>query len=166
MGWNEIMGHNLHEYQDESDTKSDQQLAAGTVVHFWKGDVTLASQAAANGYEIVNSLHLDTYLDYDYDAIPLSRAYAFDPVPAGLDPKYHSKVIGTGCQMWGEWIPTNGEMHFLVFPRIAAYAEVGWTEIQNKDFEYFKAALQYLYVRWEQRGIYYAVDSVTEKGPE
>ena len=27
MGWNEIMGHNLHEYQDEADTKYSQRLA-------------------------------------------------------------------------------------------------------------------------------------------
>ena len=34
MGWNEIMGHNLHEYQDTADTKTNQQLAKATVVHF------------------------------------------------------------------------------------------------------------------------------------
>jgi hexosaminidase len=163
MGWNEIMGHNLHEYQDATDTKSDQQLAKGTIVHFWKGDLELATQAASNGYEIVNSLHSNTYLDYDYQSIPLSMAYAFDPVPEKLNPKFHDKVIGTGCQMWGEWIPTNGHMHFKVFPRIAAYAEVGWTEKKNKDFDAFKTALKKLQKHWEQEGIYYAPDSVVEK---
>jgi len=163
MGWNEIMGHNLHEYQDATDTKSDQQLAKGTIVHFWKGDLELATQAASNGYEIVNSLHSNTYLDYDYESIPLSMAYAFDPVPEKLNPEYHHKVIGTGCQMWGEWIPTNGHMHFQVFPRIAAYAEVGWTEKKNKDFDAFKTALKKLQKHWEQEGIYYAPDSVVEK---
>lgn len=163
MGWNEIMGHNLHEYQDATDTKSDQQLAKGTIVHFWKGDLELATQAASNAYEIVNSLHSNTYLDYDYESIPLSKAYAFDPVPEKLNPEYHDKVIGTGCQMWGEWIPTNGHMHFQVFPRIAAYAEVGWTEKKNKDFDAFKKALKKLQKHWEQEGIYYAPDSVVEK---
>ncbi|MEN8126009.1 MAG: beta-N-acetylhexosaminidase [Bacteroidota bacterium] len=163
MGWNEIMGHNIHEYQDDKDTKSDQQLAAETVVHFWRGDVALATQAASNGYEIVNSLHTGTYLDYGYNDIPLSAAYAFDPIPTDLDPKFHEKVIGLGCQMWGEWIPTNGHMHFRVFPRIAAYAEVGWTAKHNKIFDNFKSALQNLKIRWEQKGIYYAPDSVVEK---
>jgi len=163
MGWNEIMGHNLHEYQDATDTKSDQQLAKGTIVHFWKGDLELATQAAGNGYEIVNSLHSNTYLDYDYQSIPLSMAYAFDPVPEKLNPEFHDKVIGTGCQMWGEWIPTNGHMHFKVFPRIAAYAEVGWTEKKNKDFDAFKTALNKLQKHWDQEGIYYAPDSVVEK---
>lgn len=159
MGWNEIMGHNLHEYQDEADTKSDQELAKETVIHFWKGDVDLLSQAASNGYEIVNSLHSETYLDYDYKAIPLKRAYTFDPVPAKLDPEYHDKVIGMGCQMWGEWIPTNGQMHFFTFPRIAAYAEVGWTEKEHKNFKNFESSLQHLKRSWTQKGIYYAPDS-------
>ena len=163
MGWNEIMGHNLHGYQEAADTKSKQQLAKGTIIHFWKGDVTLANQAARNGYEIVNSLHSNTYLDYDYNSISLSKAYAFDPIPEKLNPKYHNKVLGTGCQMWGEWIPTNGHMHFQVFPRIAAYAEVGWTEKKNKNFDRFKAGLNKLQKHWEQKGIYYAPNAAVEK---
>lgn len=163
MGWNEIMGHNIHEYQNGENTKSQQELAKETVVHFWQGDVALATKAAGDGFEIVNSYNSNTYLDYSYERIPLSMAYAFDPIPDGLAPEYHDKIIGTGCQMWGEWIPTNGQMHFLVFPRIAAYAEVGWTEIQNKNFDHFKSALPKLQKRWEQKGIYYAPDSEVEK---
>jgi hexosaminidase len=161
MGWNEIMGHNLHAYQDEQDTRSDRQLAQETVVHFWKGDIALATHAASNGYDMVNSLHSETYLDYSYESIPLSRAYAFDPVPEGLAPEFHDRVIGTGCQMWGEWIPTNGHMHFQVFPRIAAYAEVGWTLPENKDFRTFTSALHYWKKAWKEKEIYYAPDSLT-----
>jgi N-acetyl-beta-hexosaminidase len=135
---------------------------AAIASYSWLGDVALATHAASNGYDIVNSLHTETYLDYDYNSIPLSRAYAFNPIPAGLDPKYHDKVIGLGCQMWGEWISTRGNMHFMVFPRIAAYAEVGWTVMKNKNFDNFKLALLKFKKHWEQAGIYYAVDSVVE----
>jgi hexosaminidase len=133
-------------------------LAKESVIHFWKGDIDLLTQAASNGYDIVNSLHSETYLDYTYKNLPLSRAYAFNPIPAKLNPKYHDKVIGTGCQMWGEWIPTDGEMHFQVFPRIAAYAEVGWTQSENKNFDEFVIALQKLKKYWKQKGIYFAPD--------
>lgn len=156
MGWNEIMGHNLHEYQDESDTQSNQELAANTVVHFWKGDIALANRAVQSGYQIVNSLHSSTYLDYDYKTIPLSMAYDFDPIPDGLTSEYHSMVLGSGCQMWGEWIPTNGEMHFMAFPRIAAYAEVGWTPLEQKNYGSFKLGLKQLEKRWAMCEIYYA----------
>jgi hexosaminidase len=162
MGWNEIMGVSLHDYQDAADSRSDDQLAKESIVHFWKGDVALATQAASSGYEIVNSLHTETYLDYDYNTIPLSRAYAFDPIPAGLETKYHDKVVGMGCQMWGEWIPTVGNMHFMAFPRIAAYAEVGWTEKKNMDYNNFKLALQRFQKHWEQREIYFAGEEIME----
>jgi hexosaminidase len=65
--------------------------------------------------------------------------------------------------MWGEKIPTNGQMHFQVFPRIAAYAEVNWTELNNKDFIRFESSLQYLRKRWDHKEIYYAPESVTNE---
>lgn len=162
MGWNEIMGHDVHSRQDKTDTKLGQELAKGTIIHFWTGNVELATSAARNNYDIVNSLSSNTYLDYSYDDIPLSKAYAFDPIPEKLDPEFHDKVLGLGCQMWGEWIPTNGQMYFMVFPRIAAYAEVGWTEKDNKNFDNFKVSLRGLQKRWKQKGIYYAPNSVVE----
>ncbi|MGK0413177.1 MAG: hexosaminidase [Polaribacter sp.] len=163
MGWNEIMGHNLHAYQDQKDTETTQKLAQESIIHFWKGNVQLATTAASNGYEIVNSLHNYTYLDYQYKNLPLSKAYSFDPIPEKLDEKYHDKVIGLGCQMWGEWIPTNGEMHYKVFPRIAAYAEVGWTEKEQKNFSSFKGSLRNLQKRWTAKGIYFAPEEYVEK---
>ena len=156
MGWNEIMGHNLHEYQDKNDTKIKEELAGGTIIHFWKGDIALAENAARRGYEIVNSLHSSTYLDYTYTSISLEDAYHFDPVPKGLAVEFQDKIIGTGCQMWGEWIPTSGSMDFQVFPRIAAYAEVGWSLKENKDYSRFKTALLHLLKRWEKNHIYFA----------
>jgi hexosaminidase len=163
MGWNEIMGHNLHEYQDKNDTKTSQKLAEKSIVHFWKGDVKLAETAARNGYEIVNSLHNFTYLDYTYKNLPLSKVYSFDPIPEKLDEKYHDKIIGLGCQMWGEWIPTNGDMHYRVFPRIAAYAEIGWTAKKRKDFTFFKTALKNLQKRWTAKEIYFAPNEFVER---
>lgn len=163
MGWNEIMGHNLHFYQNKEDTKTTQKLAKETIVHFWKGDDQLITTAASSGYEIVNSLHTFTYLDYQYKNLPLSKAYSFDPIPKKLAKKYQDKIIGLGAQMWGEWIPTKGEMHFRVFPRIAAYAEIGWTNKEHKNFKSFKSALKNLQKRWTAKGIYFAPDAFVEK---
>ena len=163
MGWNEILGHSVHDYQQTTETKSDQKLSKGTVVQFWIGEEDLITEAVSNGYDVVNSISSSTYLDFDYNRTPLSKAYAFDPIPANLPAQYHHKVLGTGCQMWSEWIPTNGQMHFMVFPRIAAYAEVGWTEKKNKNFETFKESLKKLHKRWEEKGIYYAPDTAVEK---
>ena len=163
MGWNEILGHNLHDYQHKNDTKTTQLLAKESIIHFWKGDIELATAAASNGYEIVNSLHNFTYLDYNYKNLSLSKAYSFDPIPDDLEEKYRDKIIGLGCQMWGEWIPTVGEMHFHVFPRIAAYAEIGWTKKEVKDFNNFKSNLISLEKRWSEKGIFFAPNAIVEK---
>lgn len=158
MGWNEILGHNIHDYLEDTDTRSDIELASNSLIHFWRGDLDLLVQAAENGYNIVNSLYSATYLDYDYSATPLSKAYEFDPIPNGLDKKYHDNVVGIGCQMWSEWIPTVGQMHFMVFPRIAAYAETGWSMPHNKNFEGFKIRLNQLQNVWKRKKIYYATE--------
>jgi hexosaminidase len=52
MGWNEIMDHNLHDYQDKKNTKTSQKLAKNSIVHFWKGDVKLAETAAKMGMKL------------------------------------------------------------------------------------------------------------------
>lgn len=155
MGWNEILGANVHEWQDDSVVKVEQKLAKSAIVHFWKGNVELINEAVTNGYDIVNSLHSMTYLDYNYDNLPLSKAYSFDPIPEGVDEKYHDKILGTGCQMWSEWIPSVQQMNNQIFPRIAAYAEVGWTSKPNKDYELFIESLNKFKLRWESLGIEY-----------
>ena len=128
------------------------------MVHFWKGNLELATEAAKKGYGIVNSLHSETYLDYSYEAINLEKAYNFNPIPEGLDEKFHKNIYGLGCQMWTEWTPTNKDVTYLTFPRIAAYAEVGWTTPENKNFDAFNIALNKLQRHWDVLGIQYASD--------
>lgn len=154
MGWNEITGDKLHEYQSEEDTKGvEQQLAKGTIVHFWKGDPALIKKTIDKGYDVVNSYHEYTYVDYSYQSIPLSKAYAFNPVPEGLTPEEQSRVLGLGCQMWGEFIPTVESMNQKIYPRIAAYAETGWTGTDKKDYNRFLHSLGYFSDKWAAEGI-------------
>ena len=154
MGWNEITGDKLHEYQSEEDTKeAEQQLAKGPIVHFWKGDPALIKKTIDKGYDVVNSYHEYTYVDYNYESIPLSKAYAFNPVPEGLSPEEQSRVLGLGCQMWGEFIPTVESMNRLTYPRIAAYAETGWSGSDKKDYNRFLKSLDYFKNKWAAEGI-------------
>ncbi len=156
MGWNDITGDKLHDYQSDADAKTvSQKLAEGTIVQFWKGDSTLILKTIKQGYEIVNSYHEYTYLDYDYKSIPLSKAYSFNPIPKGLSKEMEAKVLGLGCQMWGEFIPTTESMNLMVYPRLAAYAECGWTSAANKNFGRFEQALPYFLNRWHTEGIVY-----------
>ena len=154
MGWNEITGDKLHDYQSVEDTKDiAQPLAKGTIVHFWKGDPELIKKTVSKGYNVVNSYHSFTYLNYSYSSIPLSKAYSFNPVPEGLSPEESSKILGLGCQMWGEVIPTIKDMTIDIYPRIAAYAETGWTENKNKDYKRFLKSLENLKKFWTDKGL-------------
>ena len=156
MGWNDITGAKLHEYQSDEDTKEvSQKLAEGTIVQFWKGDSSLIVNTIKSGYDVVNSFHEYTYLDYNYNSIPLSKAYSFNPIPLGLPTELENKVLGMGCQMWGEFIPTVESMQKKVFPRIAAYAESAWTSPKNKNYDTFLESLQYFTKRWDDKGIAY-----------
>ncbi|MCF7567883.1 beta-N-acetylhexosaminidase [Sabulilitoribacter arenilitoris] len=160
MGWNEILGKNIHQGFEEKkhDKEAETELAKNVVVHFWKGDLDLVTDAAKKGYDIVNSLHSSTYLDYDYKSISLEKAYSFNPIPEGLEEQYHKNILGLGCQMWSEWTPTNTDIEYQTFPRIAAYAEVGWTQLENKDYSNFKKALKNVQKHWDNLGINYHKD--------
>jgi hexosaminidase len=152
MGWNEILGKNLHNDDNISFSDPSQKIASNVIVQFWKGDLGEMASAAKEGYRLVNSYHASTYLDYDYKSIPLMKAYMFNPIPEGLPNEFQKNIYGSGCQMWSEWIPTVELMHRQIFPRIGAYAEVGWSA-QEKDFEDFARRLKITNSRWEKMGI-------------
>lgn len=155
MGWNEILGKNIHTdfAEKKADKEAETELAKNVIVHFWKGDIKLLTDAAKKGYGIVNSLHDRTYLDYSHESISLEKAYSFNPIPKDLEQQYHKNIYGLGCQMWSEWTPTNKDVERQVFPRIAAYAEVGWTASENKNYDSFKIALKKMQDHWDTLGI-------------
>lgn len=159
MGWNEILGHDLH---GQNVAASSQTLAPGTIIHFWKGSADLAKKAIEKGHDVVNSTHSSTYLDYSYGSISLKKAYDFEPIFAGLDPQYHNKVLGLGCQMWTEWVSNIEKLEYQTFPRICAYAEVAWTPKEKKDFASFKNRLQTHEKRLDAAGVGYA-RNITEE---
>lgn len=149
MGWNEITGVKIHDYTDFEDAASGASLAEGTIVHFWRGDPSLIKQTVKKGYQVVNSYHEYTYLDYDTAYTSLEKAYHFDPL-AGITGKKTDLIIGIGAQMWGEWIPTPSDMYRKLYPRIAALAECGWTSPSNKSWKRFNQAAYKENLRWKQ----------------
>lgn len=145
MGWNEITGDKVHSKTEESVPKLTTQLAKNAIVHFWKGDPELIRKAVECGYSVVNSYHSYTYLDYTYKNLPLEKSYSFQPIAESIPTQYHKQIIGLGAQMWCEWVPTEADMYKQIFPRLAAYAECGWTRQGNKSWERFKTIAE---TRW------------------
>ena len=149
MGWNEIMGNNLHNWGNNDDNATTK-LSKNAIIHFWKGGLENLKIAIDAGHDLVNSDHNYTYLDYTYEQINLNKAYSFNPIPDGFTKEEAEQILGLGTQMWGEWTPTKKEVYSQTFPRIAAYAETGWTLTNNKNYKRFKAALIALFKKWEE----------------
>ncbi|MFD1630265.1 beta-N-acetylhexosaminidase [Pseudopedobacter beijingensis] len=149
IGWNEVLGKNVHEWANEENANT--ALSKKAIVQFWKGDAKDLLFGIDKGYEIINSDHRYTYLDYTYKQIDLKKAYGFNPIPEGLNAEQQKLVIGLGAQMWGEWTPTFKEVSYQTFPRIAAYAESGWTNPKNKNFKRFEEHIQYLVKYWRMK---------------
>lgn len=147
IGWNEILGKNVHEWS--KDDNSSASLNKSAIVQFWKGAKEDLLYGIEKGHEVINSNHSFTYLDYDYKSISLKKAYEFNPIPDGLTAEQQKLIIGTGTQMWTEWVPTRKELEYQVYPRIAAYAECGWTNINNKDYTRFENSMSNLLAYWK-----------------
>lgn len=158
MGWNEIMGKQVHGWSTAKN--SETELSSNAIIQFWYGKADNLKLAIDRGHQVVNSHNIYTYLDYTYKQISLQKAYEFNPVPEGLSAAQEKQVIGLGCQMWGEWTPTSKEVEYLTYPRLAAYAEVGWTKKDNKDYNRFRRTLTDLMQDWTKKG--YNIASMEE----
>lgn len=151
IGWNEILGISVHDYQKDV-ANADIGLSKNAIVQFWTGSQDILRYALSHGYHVINSNSSDTYLDYDYKSISLNKAYSFNPVPEGLDKTEADRILGLGTQMWGEWTPGAKDVEYQTYPRIAAYAEDGWTQMINKDYSRFLNNLQPLLGYWKSKG--------------
>ncbi len=66
------------------------------------------------------------------------KLYTFDPVEGWSDvQKKH--LLGVQCCIWSEPMTDRGVFDRLVFPRLSALAETGWTLPERKSFARFEA---------------------------
>jgi hexosaminidase len=137
IGWDEIL---------------EGGLAPNAVVMSWRG--TAGGLAAARaGHDVVMTPGSHTYFDHYQSRnttleplaiggfTPLDSAYAYEPVPAELEPQFVKHILGTQGQVWTEYIEGPKNVEFMAFPRAAALAEVLWTSKERKDFADFSGRL-------------------------
>lgn len=128
------------------------QLPQDQVVHAWfPGE---AARAARLGYQVINSNHEWTYLDYPAtrrDAtrkpdwmivLPLEKTYHFDPLPDGLDSTHAEMVLGGEAPIWTEHAPDASELERQLMPRLAALAEAFWSPRTGRSFDDFLTRLK------------------------
>lgn len=150
IGWDEIL---------------EGGISPTATVMSWRGPEG-AVTAARNGNYVVMAPTAYCYLDY-YPTrntqneplgiggyLPIEKVYALDPY-RGLNAREKPFILGVQGNLWTEYITTLQHVEYMVLPRLAAIAEVGWSYDGGKDFDDFKRRLTTMAQRYEAAGYAY-----------
>ncbi|MGW8728274.1 beta-N-acetylhexosaminidase [Streptomyces sp. NPDC055808] len=153
IGWDEIL---------------EGGLAPGAAVSSWRG-YGAGIAAAEAGHDVVMCPEQYVYLDHRQaggaqEPVPigfvrtLEDVYRFEPVPPRLGPEAAAHVLGTQANVWTEVMENQSRVDYQVFPRLAAFAEVAWSELPapaERDFADFERRMSAHYKRLDALGVDY-----------
>ena len=134
LGWDEIL---------------TAGVTSGAIVMSWRGPAG-GIKAASMGNDVVMAPNTSFYLDYYQTtdpaangeplaiggSLPMEKCYAFEPFDQ-LDEYTKHHILGLQANLWTEFISEFDHAEYMLLPRLAALAEVGWS-YDNKDFDSFK----------------------------
>jgi hexosaminidase len=149
LGWDEV---------------AHAKLEKGTVPQYW-AKAENAVLAIDQGNQVLISPATKTYLDMQYDSttqlglhwaayIELDDAYNWDPTELDASIK-RENILGVEAPLWSETITNREEIQFMMFPRLAAIAEVAWTQKDLRNWESFSERLKKHTARWDAMGLNY-----------
>ncbi|MGC0316320.1 hexosaminidase [Kitasatospora acidiphila] len=154
IGWDEIL---------------EGGLAPQAAVSSWRGYYGGVAAARA-GHQVVMCPEQYVYLDHRQadgpdEPIPVgfvrtaADVYRFEPVPPELDEPGARQVIGTQANLWTEFADQPRDVDFRAFPRLAALAEVAWSELPRdparRDWPGFEQRLGGHLARLDALGVAY-----------
>ena len=116
---------------------STPETETDAIVMAWRG-LGIAQRAAAAGRNVILAPVFPLYFDYAQadDArepmaiggpISLDDVAGFDPSGAGWPEDQRRRILGAQAQLWTEWVTSEREIDFALFPRLCAFAEIAWT---------------------------------------
>jgi len=143
------MLNRIHEYLQKKGKKAitwneslrGKNLEKGITVQNWREKNDECSIRASVGGKIVVSDFFHYYLDYPLGMTPLKKTYMYNPVPAVLPESLRKNILGVEATIWTEFIENIDNMSMMSFPRLAAVAETGWTQKEDKSYIDFKHRL-------------------------
>lgn len=133
IGWDEIL---------------EGGLAPNASVMSWRG-IEGGIQAVKEGHDVVMTPNSYCYLDYyqsqDTDGeppaigghLPLEKVYTFNPIPPGFTSQEAAHILGGQGNLWTEYIPSEQQAGYMLFPRAIALAEVLWSCPEVRDYPGF-----------------------------
>ncbi|RFB81483.1 beta-N-acetylhexosaminidase [Methylovirgula sp. 4M-Z18] len=120
----------------------------------WRS-TAVGAELAAQGYDVVMSpgqaYYLDMALSPDWwepgaswaGTSSLENTYRFDPYH-GFAPEHRARMIGVQACIWSEPMSDRRVFQRLVFPRLSAIAETGWTPPSAKSWKHFAASSRFM----------------------
>lgn len=134
IGWEEI---------------AQSRLLYGPIVQHWYSNVVQG--AAQQGTKVIMSPASKAYLDMKYDNsttlgqdwagyIEVKDAYTWDPATQ-VSGVAESNILGLEAPLWTETIQTIAEVEYMAFPRLAGYAEIGWSREAGRNWDEYKIRL-------------------------
>lgn len=142
-------------------------LPEGSIILGWQGLGNAALKAADKGHRFIMTpariMYLIRYqgpqwfepLAY-FGNNTLKDVYDYEPVQKDWKPEYASLLMGVQASLWTEFCNKPEDVDYLLFPRLAALAEVTWTQPENKDWTSFLKAMDGYNEHLEEKGIVYA----------
>lgn len=132
IGWDEII---------------EGGLTPTATVMSWRGEEGAIHAVKAGNAAIMTPgkyCYLDAYQDAPNTQplaiggyLTLEKAYSFEPVPDSLSTEEAALIKGVQGNVWTEYMPTPEHTEYMIYPRILALAEVGWTPAELKDWSSF-----------------------------
>lgn len=94
----------------------------------------------------------------------LNTVYSFEPVPSTLPSQYDTNIIGAQCNLWSEYVPSQENFLFKLYPRESAMAELDWTPSASKNYTSFTNRLVTHEERLAAMGVNYNHESIPQVG--
>jgi hexosaminidase len=77
---------------------------------------------------------------------------AWEPVPAGLSAQDQGRILGVEAALWTELVRSEAYFEFMLYPRMAAVAEVAWRMQPNSTPAAFAERVAPHVARWRALG--------------
>ena len=159
LGWDEIL---------------EGGLAPDATVMSWRGTGGGIAAAAAGHHAVMTPSNY-CYLDFCQDDpttepvaaaafLTLEQAYSYDPAPDSLGAGVVPMILGVQGNLWCEHVPTAEHAEHMMWPRLLAVAEVGWSAPERKDYDDFYARALDAEAWLQERG-YHPFDQKNAVGP-
>ena len=139
------------------------EINSSVVLQNWKDS---NNEARKKNMKIIVSIAGKTYLDMKYNDltpygldwagyIPIEDAYKWDITDYA--PK--NLALGLEAPLWTETISTQEQMDYMIYPRLLGYAEIGWTDKEDRSWEEYKVRLEKQEKSLEYQGVNYYKES-------